>query len=183
MDDEDFERPQISKRKIFTIFTVLLTCPYLATTIAANITFNSNNRVEFGQGVYNLRVCDDFINIDLGATAVDGNGISKVNRIIVNGFDSLKCKNRNFTIKVFKDNESTPSDLFSIASPNKANRVKISVNEAGVVTLINMAGENVGADDTYHSIIYSSGIYTIIFSNPLLTVPLVKLTTIESANN
>ena len=183
MEDEDFERPKPSKRLLILVFSLFLTIAYLAYTFAATITINANNRIEFGQGVYNLRVCDDFININLGATSVDQGGTSKVNRLIINGFDSMKCKNRNFTIKIFKANSETPADLFNIASPNKANRVKITVSATGAVTLINMADQNVGTGDSYHSIAYASGVYTITFVDPLLPVPDVSRTTIESANN
>lgn len=183
MEDEDFERPKLSKKLVALVFSLLLAISYLAYTFAATININTNNRVEFGQGVYNLRVCDDFININLGATSVDQGGTSKVNRVIINGFDSMKCKNRNFTIKIFKANIASPADLFNITSPNNANRVKISVSNAGAVTLINMADENVGSGDAYHSIAYATGVYTITFVDPLLPVPDVNLTTIESANN
>ena len=183
MEDEDFERPKPSKRLVILVFSLFLTVAYLAYTFAATITINTNNRIEFGQGVYNLRVCDDFININLGATSVDQGGTSKVNRVIINGFDSMKCKNRKFTIKIFKANSATPADLFSIASPNNASRVKITVSDSGAVSLINMANQNVGSGDSYHSIAYAAGVYTITFVDPLLPVPEVNLTTIESANN
>ena len=101
MDDEDFERPQISKRKIFTTFTVLLTCAYLATTIAANITFNSNNRVEFGQGVYNLKACDSFVGINLRSGS--GANLDKVRYLDLSGFDKAKCKNKYFSIRLQKN--------------------------------------------------------------------------------
>lgn len=181
--DEDLEIQKPSKRFVIAAFSALLFIAYLAYTFASTITINSNNRVEFGQGVYNLRACDDFININLGATSVEQGGTSKVNRIIVNGFDSAKCKNRNFTIKIFKTNSVIPADLFNIASPDKANRVKLSVDNSGVVTLVNMADQNIGSGDAYHSISYASGVYTITFNDPLLSVPDVSLTTIESANN
>ena len=183
MEDEDLVRPRISKRFAIVLFLVLLAIGYVASSLAANITLNQNQRIEFGQGVYNLKACDDFINLNLGATAVDQNGISKVNRIFINGFDSNKCKNKNFTIKIFKSNSATPADLFNIASPNKANRVKITVDNSGVVTLINMADQNVGSGDEYHSISYASGVYTVTFVDPLLPVPDVSTTTIESASN
>lgn len=183
MDEDEFLRPRISKRFILVAFFILLCIGYITSSLAANITLNQNQRVEFGQGVYNLKVCDDFININLGATSVDQFGISKVNRIFVNGFDSNKCKNKNFTIEIFKNNVSTPADLFNISSPNKANRVRITVDNNGSVTLINMSNVNVGIDDTFHSINYSNGVYTVTFADPLLSVPDVYTTTIESANN
>ena len=46
-----------------------------------------------------------------------------------------------------------------------------------------MADQNVGTADAYHSITYATGVYTINFVDPLLAVPEVNLTTIESANN
>lgn len=183
VDEEDLESPKPSKVRIAIAFTALLAISYIASTLAATITINTNNRVEFGQGVYNLKACDDFINISLGATSTDGSGISKVNRIIINGFDSAKCKNRNFTIKIFKNDSISPENLFDIASPNKANQVRLSVDNSAVVTLINTSGVNVGSGDAYHNISYSAGVYTITFVSPLLPVPDVGRTTIESANN
>lgn len=183
MDEEEADNPKIPKSKVLLIFSILLTISYIASTFAANITLNTNNRVEFGQGVYNLKACDDFINLSLGATAADTNGISKVNRIFINGFDKSKCKNRNFTIKIFKVNSSVPENLFNIGGGNTANRVKISVSDAGIVSLINMSESDVGSGDSYHSLSYSSGTYTVTFVDPLLSVPDVSRTTIESANN
>lgn len=184
VDDFDEELvKKVPKRQVIFIFLTLLGIGYLASTFAANITINTNNRIEFGQGIYNLRVCDDFININLGATSVESGGTSKVNRIIINGFDTSKCKNRNFIIKLFKVGSTTPADLFNIASPNKANRVKLTVDNAGAVTLIDMSEVNVGSGDIYHSIAYATGVYTITFADPLLPMPDFGSTTIESANN
>lgn len=124
MEDDDFERPQISKRKIALIFATLLGIAYLASTFAANISINSNNRIEFGQGIYNLKACDSFVGINLRSGS--GANLDKVRFLDLSGFDKTKCKNKFFTIKIQKNGVDLNLIDFQSSIPNGCGVTNVS---------------------------------------------------------
>ena len=65
MDYEDQPSNKLPPRKALLYFVLLLTISILASTFAGTITINSGKRIEFGQGVYNLKACDSFVNLNL----------------------------------------------------------------------------------------------------------------------
>lgn len=111
MEDEEFREP-ISKVRVFVAFLALLAISWSAFTLAGTIRLNSNNRIEFGQGVFNLKACDSFVGINLRSGS-DTN-IDKVRFLDLSGFDKSKCKNRYFTIKL--QNNGSDLDLINFQS-------------------------------------------------------------------
>ena len=182
MEDEDFEKPQISKRKIAGFFFIFLVIAWGASTLAGTITINANNRIEFGQGVYNLKACDSFVQLD--PRSGSGANLTKVQFLDLSGFDKKKCKNKYFAIR-FQSN-GTNLALFS----NGSKRVVLRVDTADEpnVSLVYIYGDTPGSDipaigDGLQRLTYSSstGAYTVEFLNPIVTVSSVTGTTFESA--
>ena len=122
MLDEYDERPRVSKRKTLAIFAALLAISLIASTLASSIKINGLNRIEFGQGVYNLKACDSFVNLSF-----DGNGSGKMQHMYLAGFDKTKCKNKYFTVKVQKNGVNL--DLFSFQS--------LTVSDCSVTNKVN----------------------------------------------
>ena len=122
MLEEYEERPRVSKRKSLGIFGLLLTLSLIASTLASSIKINGLNRIEFGQGVYNLKACDSFVNLSF-----DGNGAGYMQHMYMSGFDKTKCKNKYFTIKVQKNGNNL--DLFSFQS--------LTVSDCSVTNKVN----------------------------------------------
>ena len=180
MEDEDFEKPQISKLKIAGFFFIFLVIAWGASTLAGTITINANNRIEFGQGVYNLKACDSFVQLDPRS----GPGGTLVQYLDVSGFDKKKCKNKYFAIR-FQSNGNNLV-LFS----NGSRRVVLHVDNSDEpnVSLVYTYGDTPGSDipaigDGLQRLAYSSstGVYTVEFLNPIVTVSSVTGTTFESA--
>ena len=178
MEDEDFERPQISKRKVTGLFFVFLAIAWGASTLAGTITINANNRIEFGQGVYNLKACDSFVRLDPRS----GSGGTLVQYLDISGFDKSKCRNKYFAIRF--QNNGTDLALFS----NGSKRIVLHVDdlENPTVSLVYTYGIDSGKDipadgDSLQKITYATGVYTIEFLSPIITVSSVTGTTFESA--
>lgn len=189
MEDDEEVVKKVPKRKVVLIFSILFGLGYVASTLAANITINSNNRVEFGQGVYNLKACDDFVRINLNYTSYDSQTATyKLNQIQLSGFDTSKCINKFFAIKILGSN-STPLDIIHdpVNSPTTVTqKIVLHVLNDASVRLVYTYGGSEGSDmstggDSYQNVSYSSGIYSINLLVPYLDTGQVTGTTFQSA--
>jgi hypothetical protein len=202
------------KRQIFGIS--FLIAALVSTTVAANITI-SKGRIEFGQGLYRIKACDQWVGIGLYPSAAVYGGLSKIKTVELVGLDPRLCKNVVFRIKFYKNSDlNTPLPLFYgvtgtdtvTASATLGNVTQLSLYDSATVsypspvssynsyaskalTLMNMAGVNIGYGDAYHSITYyaAKGTYRITFLEPnndqsdlKCFYPDVDKITIESAN-
>jgi hypothetical protein len=204
--DDDVETPR-SRGGLLKIF--LISISLVSTTIAANITIN-NGRIEMGQGLYQIKACDQWVAIGLYPTPADSNGLSKVQTMELIGLDPRLCKNVIFQIKMYKKTDlNTPLSLFTgvtgtdttTAAVTTGDVTRVSIYDTATVsyvsggavtynsyaakalTLVNMAGANVNYSDGYHRISYvsSTGVYRIFFTTPLCLMGDVDKVTIESA--
>lgn len=204
-------------RKRNIIALISLSLGLLGSTVAANISIG-NGRIEMGQGLYQIKACDQWVAVGLYPTAAiygAGGGQSKVKSVELVGLDPRLCKNVVFRIKFFKNSDlNTALPLFigvtgtdtTTATVTTGNVTQLSMYDTATVsyptttynsyaskalTLINMAGVNVGYGDLYHSISYyaATGTYRINFLAPggdatdlLLYMADVQKITIESSN-
>ncbi|CAN2209902.1 hypothetical protein MCEMRE26_00954 [Candidatus Nanopelagicaceae bacterium] len=205
--DEDFEGDKDSaKRPRRFIGIVLVAFGLVATTLAANLSLN-NGRIEMGQGVYRITACDQWVGIGLNPTAAIYGGKSRVESIDLIGLDPRLCKDVVFRIKLFKNTDpNTPLGIFTgvvgtdtaTATTETGTVSSLTIYDTATVsyptttynyyaaralTLINGAGVNIGYRDDYHRIQYASatGVYGIIFYNPLALMEDVDKITIESS--
>lgn len=154
VDDEEFEAPRLSKSRAVVAFIVLLAISFIASTLAGTIRINSNNRVEFGQGLYNLKACDSFVGINLRSGS--GANLNYVKYLELSGFDKTKCKNKFFTIKL--QGSGSNLNLFNYQEPDPANCGVTSLSNATVTTV---SGKCVVTFTANGSAVLPSGITTI----------------------
>ena len=167
-------------------------------TVAASITIGNGNRLEFGQGLYQITSCDQWIGIKLNPSAASYSGQSRVANINLSGFDALNCRGRNIKIQLL-DGSSAILPIFSDAS-GLVDRVLLNVssdtnkgranavgfyNGYGVLVTSSLSGSNGYAYDSGQYLSYNSntGVYSILFNYPQATMSAVNSLTVQSANN
>jgi hypothetical protein len=89
---------------------------------ASNIAISSNtSHVEFGAGVYEIRACNSFLNINLveGSTGTFGApaGLTPLVGLTVSGLNESKCDASKVTLQ-FLDQAGNPLPLFRLNSVN-----------------------------------------------------------------
>ena len=182
--------PSLSRKKLF--IGALLVVVTLGTTLASTVTINTNNRLTFGQGLYQIRACDGWIKITFektdtaGGVMDNGSMVQAVSAINIDSFNSLACKNTNFKIKLFKTGVSAALNLYTQEDTTASDQVWLSVNNSGVVTILDKSGTNLGEyGDTAVGLGMDSdtGRYTIYFFNPLQPASNVNSYTVESGPN
>lgn len=179
-----------SRKKL--ILGAILVFVTLGTTLASTLTINTNNRVTFGQGIYQIRACDGWIKITFektdtaGGVMDNGSMVQAVSAVNIDNFNSLACKNTNFKIKLFKTGVSAALNLYTQEDTTASDQVWISVDNSGVVTLLDKSGTNLGEyGDTAVGLGMDSdtGRYTIYFFTPLQPASNVNSYTVESGPN
>jgi hypothetical protein len=201
-DDYFDDRPRKkSHRRLFIILAALLSM--IGFTVAANVSINGNNKFEFGQGIYKISSCDQFVAINLGPSATYADGYSRVLNVQVQGLDVLRCANTSLRIKLYDSVNQAPMNLFTNPSYTKSGTTYPCCTETGTAvsmviaagatqatalqstTLISPSGKNIAQGDRSESLSYdaTSGTFTIAFAVPLALMRDVVTTTLESASN
>ncbi len=188
--------------KYFRIGLFAAVIGMLGATFAVNIRLNGNNTFEYGQGVYRITSCDQFVNVTLGSTTAYADGLSRVGNVSLQGLDVGRCANTSIRIKLY-DSSTATLNLFtnpaytsrgtSYPCCTETGTAVILVIAAGATqatalqstTLISPSGKNVNQGDRSESLSYdtNSGTFTVAFSVPLAIMRDVYKTTLESASN
>lgn len=207
-DPDDFEDGVVeqessrSSRAKLNIGIFLLIMGVLGSTFAANISL-SGGRKEFGQGIFQVKACDQWVGINL----VTGEGAA--NPYVVNveilGLDPRQCLGTIFRIKFFSTGSTQALPVFVSGGPSGT--LSDSVTATSVVsritktaytgntqtaygdwaydamTLIDPQGRDIGYADNYQLVEYyrGSGIYVIAPTYPRLLAGSVNSITIETA--
>ena len=121
MNSDDARQPP-RHRKLFILLIVGLFG--ITTTVAANITINSGKKAEFGQGLYQVKACDQFVSVYLDNTdttynidGTPGAGYSNISAIRLVGLDTVKCAGTTIRIKLYKANQAAPLQIYTNAEP------------------------------------------------------------------
>jgi hypothetical protein len=187
---QDQTRSSLSRKKL--LIGLALVIATIGTTLASTLTINTNNRITFGQGLYQIRACDGWIKISFektdtaGGVMENGSMVQAVSAVNIDSFNSLACKNTNFKIKLFKTGVATALNLYTQENSTASNQVWLSVDNSGVVTLLDTTGTNLGEfGDTAVGLGMDSetGRYTIYFFTPLQPASNVNSYTVESGPN
>jgi hypothetical protein len=182
----------------FIIGFGLVALSMVGVTLAASITIGNGNRLEFGQGLYRITSCDQWIGIKLNPTAASyAGGNSRVANMNLSGFDALNCRGKDIKIQLL-DGSSAILPIFSdesglvdrvllnvsASAVNRANAVGF-YNGFGVLVTSSLSGSNGYAYDSGQYLSYNSttGVYTILFNSPQATMSAVNSLTVQSANN
>lgn len=189
------------------IALLLIVAAGLSSTFAANISLNGGQRKEFGQGIYQIKACDQWVGV--GLTAGTGTQNDYVKNVKLYGFDPQLCLGRVFRIKLFPAGSTTALPLYvdetatglstgdtttvlSLVDTSTAYSSNYptypSMNaydswSADAVTLLNALGTNIKYNSKWLNISYTkdTGVYTIILKYPAAIVAQVGSVTIESA--
>ena len=197
------EREKRFSSRGFRIVLGLLLISLVGTTFAINVTINGNNRVEFGQGVYRITSCDQFVNVALKSSSAFADGYSRVGSIELSGLDVARCANTSIRLKLYDAVNASAMELFnniaytsrgtsypcctetgtSVVMVVAANATQATAAQS--VTLISPSGRSIGYGDRHESIRYESttGVFTVTFTSPLAIMRDVEKTTLESASN
>jgi hypothetical protein len=191
-----------SSRAKLNIGIFLLIMGVLGSTFAANISL-SGGRTEFGQGIFQVKACDQWVGINL----VTGQGSN--NKYVVNveilGLDPRQCLGTIFRIKFQTTGSTQALPIFVSGGPSGT--LSDSVTASSLVsritktaytgntqtaygnwaydamTLVDPQGRDIGYADDYQLVEYyiSSGVYVIVPTYPRLVAESVNSITIETA--
>lgn len=195
-DDIPVQKPRSPK---FIIGFGLLALSVVGFTFAANITIGSGNRLEFGQGLYQITACDQWIGIKLNPTAASYGGQSRVANVNISGLDVMdtaKCRGVDFRIQL-RDSSNNVMPLFSDDS-GLVDRLLLNIssdlsrdrrnalsfyNGYGVMVTSSISGTGGYAYDNAQYLSYNgnTGVYTVIFNSPQATMSAVYSLTVQSA--
>ena len=187
--DSDFTDEVGSRSPKLLAGIALIVFSLLGTTVAANITLNGGVRKEFGQGIYQIKTCDQWVQIYLTPSETINSKIY-VQNIQVQGLDTTKCVNSLIRIKLWSASAAlnlftgaTSDPAVSAASDNLVLKVVNSSSRATAVTLVDPAGRDIGRFDDWLYLSYDStqALYTIDFTEPLAETSSVSKVLIESA--
>ncbi len=206
MNSDDARQPR-RHRKLFILLIVGLFG--ITTTVAANITINSGKKAEFGQGLYQVKACDQFVSVYLDNTdttynidGTPGAGYSNISAIRLVGLDTVKCAGTTIRIKLYKANQAAPLQIYTNAEPGgyecpdttncgyaqlvlvvAANATQ--ANAKNNVSLLSYSGANVGKSDDYQGLSYDvpTGSYTVGFTYPRASMSQFSYLTLESASS
>jgi len=100
---------------------ILLALPIIGTTLAASITINTNNNIQFGQGVVQATSCDDAVSISANSsfTNASGAGSFNIDTVTVAGVADA-CSGKTFTIRAYDSTTATALTLNSGGTPTTA---------------------------------------------------------------
>jgi hypothetical protein len=200
--DDSLESSPRSRRGKVNLGIFLIITGLLGTTFAANISL-SGGRTEFGQGIFRIKACDQWVGV--GLTTGQGAQNTYVANVDLYGLDPRACKNTIFRIKFFPTGSTTAMNMYLGAGPTSSandsvtatslvmritNSTYSGANQAAyetwaydAVSLIDPQGRDIGFADDYELIDYtpSTGIYSVVFTYPRAVAALVSSITIETA--
>lgn len=180
--------------------TILILFALFGTVLAQTITLNSNDRVEFGQGIVTLKACDSFVSLTLNPSSATYSGtrangqpyvnLSRVRGIKFSGLNTNSCAGKKIKIQLFNNETTNAMSLFTDSSSLIVNRVILAINSDKTIsredalTLVNGKGQDIGYFDDYQYVDYDlrRAEYTVIFTDPLALMADVTRVGLESTN-
>lgn len=203
--EDDFPNPNNSKRSRLIVGIFILMAGLVGSTFAANISLSGNTRKEFGQGIFQVKACDQWVGV--GMVSGENTENDKVKSMKLYGFDPRLCLGRVFHFKLFTAGSLTPLKLYvddSATAPSGVDSATvlglIDTSTAYTSNYVGPAGSGYDAwaaaavkiktlqgfdvyKNTRIGIRYDKtlGIYTVTFTTPLALVAAVNGVTIESA--
>jgi hypothetical protein len=184
-----------SNGRLFKVYlgAVVIFATSVGSVLAAGINIGASTRgTEFGQGVYLIKACDDWIQLNLvvGATGANGApaGYSALTGITIEGLDVSKCSSTKFSIGARSASGSVLplyrtdrqrymcSQKACVIGTNAQADFDLAVSSKKVVSL--------SVSNSYHSLSYSSSTatYTVSFTQPAILATDVSSLIIQSSS-
>jgi hypothetical protein len=143
---------------------------FIQTTLATNVSLNSGNPIEFGQGISATTACSGSTQLTITPNAAFTNssnaGSFKFDSFTVSGIP-VQCHGADFTISAFGNTDAAPLALFNSTSTN--------------VVVYNNAGTfESGVGSSGISVSGSAGRFTVVFSAPVAQSSSIFKITIQS---
>ena len=200
---ETAQKPGRFSSRSFRLTVLAVIISLIGTTFAINVTINGDNEVEFGQGIYRITSCDQFVQVALKSSSAFADGYSRVGSIELSGLDVARCANTSIRLRLYDASNPSPMDLFNNIAYTSRGTSYPCCTETGTavvmliaadatqstatqsVTLVSPSGKSIGSGDRHESLRYESttAIFTVTFTSPLAIVRDVAKTTLESAAN
>ena len=172
-------------------------------TFAINININGNNKFEFGQGIYQISSCDQFVQVALKSSSAFADGYSRVGSVQISGLDVGRCANTSIRLRLYDAVNPAPMDLFNNVAYTSRGVSYPCCTETGTavvlviaanatqstaaqsVSLISPSGKSIGSGDRHITIRYeaTTAVFAVTFTSPLAIMRDVDKTTLESASN
>ena len=170
---EKKSRSILNNKFLTSIVVVIAAALFFQSTLAANLSINSGQSVEFGQGIAVSTVCDSTVTLTPYSSFVNGSssGTFYFSAFQLSNIDAAACSGVTFTIKAYNNSSSSPLTLFST---NTSASIKDSNSSFEVEA--NQAGLSLADSQT-------AGSFTASFASPAALSSDVYKITVESSGN
>jgi hypothetical protein len=154
----------------------------LGSTLAANLSLNSGNAIEFGQGVSVTSACDDngiTVTPSVRFMNAANAGTFYLSTIALSGIDltdSTKCVGKTFTLNAYDNSNATPLQLATSSISSSVGITSATFANSTGSTYVGTAGISIaGSGHTTNS-----GTITLGFGTPSSTSGAVYKITLQS---
>ena len=184
-----------SDARLFKIYlaAVVIFTSSVGSVLASGINVNdSTNGTEFGRGIYLIKACDSWIQLNLVAGETGSNGApagySALTGITISGLDVAKCTSKKLSIGARSSNGSVlplyRTDRQKFMCSQKA--CVIGSNAQANFDLVVSAKKvvSLSVSNSYHSLSYNSSTatYTVTFTQPAILATDVSSLIIQSSS-
>jgi hypothetical protein len=184
-----------SNTRLFRVYlgTIVIFATSIGSVLAAGINIGDPTKgTEFGQGIYLIKACDDWVKLNLAAGATGANGApagySALTGITIDGLDTAKCKSTKFTIGArnsfgavlplyrIDKNKVLCADKACVIGKSAEGDFDLSISALQIAALT--------ISDSYHTLSFNSstGIYTVTFTQPTILATDVSSIFIQSSS-
>jgi photosystem II stability/assembly factor-like uncharacterized protein len=170
---EKKSRRILNNKFLTSIVVVIAAAFFFQSTLAANLSINSGQSVEFGQGIAVSTVCDSTVTLTPYSSFVNGSssGTFYFSAFQLSNIDAAACSGVTFTIKAYNNSSSSPLTLFST---NTSASIKDSNSTFEVAA--NQSGLSLADSQT-------AGSFTASFTSPAALSSDVYKITVETSGN
>lgn len=180
-DDPIEERSgrKLQAKFLTTAVVVFASVFFFQSTLAGNISLNSSQSIEFGQGIFKTVACSGDASVTLtpysSFTNSTDSSVFYLDRVMVSNIPT-SCRGADFTIRAYGDSDSTPLSLFN-ANSKTATIETIDTpgtDNDGGIAWAGAAGISVSASATGDA-------FTVTFTTPVAQSSGVAKITLESS--
>jgi len=170
---EESRRPHRLHKILGAVAVIVAGVFFFNTTLAANISLNTGQGIEFGQGFTQTAACSGATNLTVTPNAsfinASGSGAFYFSSVTVSNIPS-SCNGTDFTLSAYPNSGNTPLALFNSTSTNA-----VIYNSAGTF--------QGGAGSAGMTVTSGSGTFTATFTNPVALSTSVYKIVIQSSNH